>query len=125
LKSVLKIIQSPFKLIPQPTPPQPFRLPPLKLNMKFLAGVAALASLAAAAPAPSGAHTPLDVKLESAGKGGQVKATITNNGKSDLKIFRHGTIFDNASTEKATVTSGGMYIALGFHQYLNRCFLAY
>ncbi len=71
--------------------------------MKFLAGVAALASLAAAAP--SGAPTPLDVKLEAAGNAGLVKATITNNGKNDLKIFRHGTIFDNASTEKAVVST--------------------
>ena len=92
--------------------------------MKFIAGVAALASLAAAAPAPSGAPTPLDVKLEAAGNGGQVKATITNNGKNDLKIFRHGTIFDNASTEKATVTSGGMFISLGFHRFANSCFLS-
>ncbi|KAK3186936.1 hypothetical protein K4F52_004380 [Lecanicillium sp. MT-2017a] len=73
--------------------------------MKFLAGVAALASLAAAAP--SGAPTPLDVKLEAAGNSGKVKATVTNNGKNDLKIFRPGTIFDNASTEKATVSTEG------------------
>lgn len=75
--------------------------------MKFLAGVVALASLAAAAP--SGAPTPLDVKLEAAGNSGKVKATVTNNGKNDLKIFRPGTIFDNASTEKATVSTEGKF----------------
>lgn len=73
--------------------------------MKFAAGLAALATLAAAAP--SGAPSPLDVKLEMAGNS-QVKATITNNGKNNLKVFKVGTIFDNTSTEKARVATNGM-----------------
>lgn len=72
--------------------------------MKFAAGLAALASLAAAAP--SGAPTPLDVKLEMAGNS-EVKATISNTGKNDLKVFKVGTIFDKPATEKARVTTGG------------------
>ncbi|KAK5991495.1 Deuterolysin [Cladobotryum mycophilum] len=35
----------------------------------------------------------------------QVKATITNNGKNNLKIFRAGTILDKAAIEKASVTA--------------------
>ena len=73
--------------------------------MKFAAGLAALATLAVAAP--SGAPTPLDVKLEMVGNS-QVKATISNNGKNNLKIFKVGTIFDNTSTEKARVAANGM-----------------
>lgn len=72
--------------------------------MKFFAGLAALASLAAAAP--SGAPTPLDVKLEMAGNS-QVKATITNNGKQNLKIFKAGTIFDNTPVEKVNIATAG------------------
>lgn len=75
------------------------------ITMKFLTVAAALASLAAAAP--SGAPTPLDVKLETVGNAGEVKATITNNGKNNLKVFKHGTIFDKAHTEKAVVTVDG------------------
>lgn len=77
--------------------------------MKFFAGLAALASLAAAAP--SGAPTPLDVQLEKAGNS-LVKAIITNTGKNDLKVFKIGTIFDTAPTEKVKVKSAGQQ--LGF-----------
>ncbi|OAA69710.1 Peptidase M35, deuterolysin [Cordyceps fumosorosea ARSEF 2679] len=73
--------------------------------MKFFTLAAALASVAAAAP--SAAPSPLDVKIESAGSSGEVKATITNTGKDNLKIFKHGTIFDNAHTEKATIEANG------------------
>lgn len=72
--------------------------------MKFFAGLAALASLAAAAP--SGAPSPLDVKLEKAGNSA-VKATITNNGKENLKVFKVGTIFDKTPVEKVQVLSAG------------------
>lgn len=73
--------------------------------MKFFTVAAGLASLAAAAP--SGAPTPLDVKLEAVDASGQIKAVITNTGKNNLKIFKHGTIFDKAHTEKAVVSAGG------------------
>ncbi|KAG6023456.1 hypothetical protein E4U19_004349 [Claviceps sp. Clav32 group G5] len=68
--------------------------------MKFAASLVALFSLAAAAPQ---APTPLDVKLEMAGNSA-VKATITNNGKTDLKVFKTGTIFDDAAIQKARIT---------------------
>ncbi|KAG6052746.1 hypothetical protein E4U17_005447 [Claviceps sp. LM77 group G4] len=68
--------------------------------MKFAASLVALFSLAAAAPQ---APTPLDVKLEMAGNSA-VKATITNNGKIDLKVFKTGTIFDDAAIQKARIT---------------------
>ncbi|KAM0664593.1 hypothetical protein MY8738_007657 [Beauveria namnaoensis] len=58
--------------------------------MRFFTLAAALTSVATAAP--SAARSALDVKIESAGNSGQVKATITNTGKDNLKIFRHGTI---------------------------------
>ncbi|KAJ4144539.1 hypothetical protein LMH87_003420 [Akanthomyces muscarius] len=73
--------------------------------MKFFTLAAALASVAVAAP--SAAPSPLDVKIESAGNSGEVKATITNTGKDNLKIFKHGTIFDNAHTEKASIAANG------------------
>ncbi|KAJ6781537.1 hypothetical protein PWT90_05024 [Aphanocladium album] len=76
--------------------------------MKFFTLAAALASVAAAAP--SAAPSPLDIKIESAGNSGEIKATITNNGKDNLKIFKHGTIFDNAHTEKADVAANGSNI---------------
>ncbi|KAG5915061.1 hypothetical protein E4U61_005061 [Claviceps capensis] len=68
--------------------------------MKFAASLVGLFSLAAAAPQ---APTPLDVKLEMAGNSA-VKATITNNGKTDLKVFKTGTIFDDAAIQKAQIT---------------------
>lgn len=74
--------------------------------MKFLAGLVAAASLAAAAPAgEKKAPTPVDVKFEMAGNSA-VKATISNHGKSNLKLFKVGTIFDDSAIEKATVMSG-------------------
>lgn len=75
--------------------------------MKFLAGFVALASMAAAAPNPRGGPTPLDVQLEMAGNSA-VKATITNNGKNNLKVLKTGTIFDSSAVEKATVSANGM-----------------
>ncbi|KAH8711576.1 Neutral protease 2 [Beauveria bassiana] len=69
--------------------------------MRFFTLAAALTSVATAAP--SAARSALDVKIESAGNSGQVKATITNTGKDNLQIFRHGTIFDDAHTEKAAI----------------------
>ncbi|KAG6060898.1 hypothetical protein E4U32_003206 [Claviceps aff. humidiphila group G2b] len=68
--------------------------------MKFAASLMALLSLAAAAPQ---APTSLDVKLEMAGNSA-VKATVTNNGKTDLRVFKTGTIFDDAAIQKAQIT---------------------
>ncbi|PQK14292.1 hypothetical protein BB8028_0004g12220 [Beauveria bassiana] len=73
--------------------------------MSFFTLAAALTYVATAAP--SAARSALDVKIESAGNSGQVKATITKTGKDNLKIFRHGTIFDNAHTEKAAIEANG------------------
>ncbi|KAM3508788.1 hypothetical protein MY11210_006574 [Beauveria gryllotalpidicola] len=69
--------------------------------MRFFTLAAALASVATAA------RSALDVRIESAGYSGKVKATITHAGKDDVKIFRHGTIFDNAHTEKAAIGADG------------------
>ncbi|KAI9151600.1 Neutral protease [Paramyrothecium foliicola] len=68
--------------------------------MKFLAGLT-LATLAAAAPGK--APTPLDVKLEVVGNS-EVKATVTNVGKNNLKVLKTGSFLDNAAVEKARVT---------------------
>ncbi|KAF1736007.1 Neutral protease 2 [Beauveria bassiana] len=85
--------------------------------MRFFTLAAALTSVATAAP--SAARSALDVKIESAGNSGQVKATITNTGKDNLQIFRHGTIFDDAHTEKAAIeanaTSTFKSVEVSFH----------
>lgn len=73
--------------------------------MKFLASLA-LATLAVAAPSSKRAPSPLDVKLEASGNSA-VKATITNNGKNDLKVLKTGTFLDSAPVEKAQVFAGG------------------
>jgi deuterolysin len=73
--------------------------------MKFVAGLIALAALASAAPGK--APTPLDIKLESAGNA-EIKAVITNTGKSNLKIFKTGTILDSSAVEKVIISSGGI-----------------
>ncbi|KAJ6443756.1 metallo-endopeptidase [Purpureocillium lavendulum] len=77
--------------------------------MKFLAGLAALASVAAAAPS---APTPLDVKLEMTGNS-QVKATITNTGKNNLRVFKTGTILDKSAIQKVQITGQGQDVT--FH----------
>lgn len=70
--------------------------------MKFLSLVS-LATMALAAPSvEKRAPTPLDVKLEMVGNS-EVKATVTNTGKSNLKVFKTGTILDSAPIEKAQV----------------------
>lgn len=74
--------------------------------MKFVTGLAALATAVAAAPSAS--PSPLDVKLEMAGNS-IVKATITNNGKQDLKVFKPNSILDNAPIEKATIVKDSMF----------------
>lgn len=73
--------------------------------MKFFVSFAALASLVSAAPA-SRAPTPLKVDLQMIDNS-HVKATLTNNGKNNLKLFKAGSILDTASVEKAKIFAGG------------------
>lgn len=75
--------------------------------MKFFSALM-MAAMAAAAPTEKRAPTPLDVKLELVGNS-EVKATVTNNGKNDLKIMKTGTFLDTAAVEKVEVLSGGTY----------------
>ncbi|ORY60064.1 Deuterolysin metalloprotease family-domain-containing protein [Pseudomassariella vexata] len=79
--------------------------------MKFLAGVSVLASLASAASVELGRRaSPLDVKLEMVGNTA-VKATITNNGAEDLKVFKTGTFLDDSAVEKVEVFQSASKIA--------------
>ncbi|KAI1039448.1 hypothetical protein LB505_002667 [Fusarium chuoi] len=87
--------------------------------MKLLAGLA-LASMVVAAPlVDKRAPTPLNVELKMQGNS-KVKAVITNNGKSNLKLLKVGTFLDTApveraqvfSAEKKTVPFDGVRIAL-------------
>ncbi|KAL3962908.1 hypothetical protein ACCO45_004431 [Purpureocillium lilacinum] len=74
--------------------------------MKLISGLATLVSIAAAAPSMvDRASSPLNVKLEKAGNSA-IKATISNVGHEDLRIFRPGSIFDSSSVEKAKVKAG-------------------
>ncbi|KAG9253438.1 Deuterolysin metalloprotease family-domain-containing protein [Emericellopsis atlantica] len=72
--------------------------------MKFFAALA-MAAMAVAAPTEKRAPTPLDVKLELVGNS-EVKATVTNTGKNNLKLFSTGTFLDDAPVEKVSVLSG-------------------
>ncbi|KAI2469071.1 Deuterolysin metalloprotease family-domain-containing protein [Annulohypoxylon bovei var. microspora] len=76
--------------------------------MKFTAGVSLFAALASAISVDlTKRDTPLDVKLEMVGNTA-VKASITNTGASDLKVFKTGTFLDeNAATEKVAIYQGG------------------
>ncbi|RYC62585.1 hypothetical protein CHU98_g3629 [Xylaria longipes] len=74
--------------------------------MKFLAGATLLASVASAASIDNAKrNSPLDVKIEMVGNSG-IKASITNTGASDLKVFKTGTLLDKAATEKVNVYQG-------------------
>ncbi|RYP46868.1 hypothetical protein DL768_006965 [Monosporascus sp. mg162] len=71
--------------------------------MKVLTGISVLASLASAVSVDLGKRdSPLDVKLEMVGNTA-VKATITNNGETDLKLFKTGSFLDEAAVEKVDV----------------------
>lgn len=72
--------------------------------MKFVTAISALATLAAAAP--SGSPSPLDIKLEMTDNN-VVKATVTNTGKDNLKVFKPNSIFDKAPVEKVTISKDG------------------
>ncbi|KAI0438097.1 neutral protease [Xylaria telfairii] len=74
--------------------------------MKFLAGATLLASVASAASIDNAKrNSPLDVKIEMVGNSG-IKASITNTGASDLKVFKTGSLLDKAATEKVNVYQG-------------------
>ena len=71
--------------------------------MKFLASISFLASLAGAVSVDLARRdSPLEVKLEMVGNT-VVKASITNNGNTDLKIFKTGSILDSTPVEKVGV----------------------
>ncbi|KAL7619687.1 hypothetical protein AAE478_010229 [Parahypoxylon ruwenzoriense] len=75
--------------------------------MKFTAGITLLASLASAVSVDlTKRDSPLDVKLEMVGNTA-VKASITNTGVTDLKIFKTGTFLDDSATEKVAIYQGG------------------
>ncbi|KAI2627847.1 Deuterolysin metalloprotease family-domain-containing protein [Hypoxylon sp. NC1633] len=80
--------------------------------MKFTAGVSLFAALASAVSVDLTKRTsPLDVKLEMVGNTA-VKASITNTGASDLKVFKTGTFLDaNSPTEKVAIYQGGNKLA--------------
>ncbi|KAF2115652.1 neutral protease [Lophiotrema nucula] len=65
--------------------------------------IATLTALATAAVVDLGKRdSPLDVKLEMVGNTA-VKASITNTGAADLKVFKTGTFLDNSAVEKVQV----------------------
>ncbi|KAJ2987594.1 hypothetical protein NUW58_g4420 [Xylaria curta] len=79
--------------------------------MKFAAAVSALATVASAASIGIGKPvSPLDVKIEMVGNTG-VKASITNKGTEDLKVFKTGSFLDKRPTEKVKVTQGKSKVA--------------
>ncbi|KAI1758880.1 Deuterolysin metalloprotease family-domain-containing protein [Hypoxylon sp. FL1150] len=76
--------------------------------MKFTAGISLFAAVASAISVDlTKRDTPLDVKLEMVGNTA-VKASITNTGATDLKVFKTGTFLDeNSATQKVAVYQGG------------------
>ncbi|KAI2782786.1 metallo proteinase [Daldinia loculata] len=76
--------------------------------MKFTTGISLFAAAASALSVDLNKRdSPLDVKLEMVGNTA-VKASITNTGASDLKVFKTGTFLDeNAATEKVAIYQGG------------------
>ncbi|XXH01980.1 hypothetical protein Hte_008344 [Hypoxylon texense] len=75
--------------------------------MKFTAGLSLFAAVASAISVDLAKRdSPLDVKLEMIGNTA-VKASITNTGATDLKVFKTGTFLDeNSATEKVAVYQG-------------------
>lgn len=73
--------------------------------MKLLTALATVITAAAAAPS---LKTPsnVDVKLEIVGNS-EVKATIANNGKDDIRIFKPGTILDKSAVQKVKIAADG------------------
>ncbi|OJD38964.1 peptidase m35 deuterolysin protein [Diplodia corticola] len=80
--------------------------------MKFLTGsILALATVVSGISVDLNKRdTPLDVKLEMVGNS-EVKATLTNNGDSALKLFKVGSILDKTAVEKTEVNSAESRVA--------------
>ncbi|KAI1773070.1 Deuterolysin metalloprotease family-domain-containing protein [Hypoxylon cercidicola] len=76
--------------------------------MKFSAGISLFAAVASAISVDlTKRDSPLDVKLEMVGNTA-VKASITNTGATDLKVFKTGTFLDeNTPTEKVEIYQAG------------------
>ena len=76
--------------------------------MKFITSISVLAALASAVPhAKTNTPSPLQLQLE-VSDNTHVKAKLTNNGKTNLRLLKSGTILSDKPTRKATVMSGGM-----------------
>lgn len=74
--------------------------------MKLFATVTLLVSAASAAVLDvTKRDVSLAVTLEKAGNT-QVKATVVNNGKEAIKVFKTGTFLDSAAVEKVDVFQG-------------------
>ena len=74
--------------------------------MKFTTSISFLIALVRAASIDiEKRDSPLDVKLEMVGNSA-VKATVTNTGASNLKIFKTGSFLDESAVEKVDVFSG-------------------
>ncbi|KAF2140763.1 uncharacterized protein K452DRAFT_288850 [Aplosporella prunicola CBS 121167] len=81
--------------------------------MKFFTklSLAALVSLASSASLNlNKRESPLDVKLEMVGNTA-VKATVTNNGATDLNLLKKGTFMDSAPVEKVEIYSADSRVA--------------
>ncbi|TDZ67612.1 Neutral protease 2-like protein [Colletotrichum trifolii] len=79
--------------------------------MKLITGLSFFAALASAVVVDLNKRdSPLDVKIEAVGNSG-VKASITNTGASDLKVFKTGSILDTLAVEKAEVFAGSEQVA--------------
>ncbi|KAM7197115.1 hypothetical protein V8F33_005774 [Rhypophila sp. PSN 637] len=75
--------------------------------MKFFTGIALFGSLAAAVPAGVLVEraSPLKVNIDVSDIG-NIKAKITNNGKTALKLLKPGSILDKTAVEKTSIFAG-------------------
>lgn len=75
--------------------------------MKFLAGVALFGSMAAAVSTDVLVQraSPLSVNID-VSDSANIKATITNNGKTALKLLKPGSILDKTAVEKTSIFAG-------------------
>lgn len=74
--------------------------------MKFIASLSSLVALVSAASVDlTKRETPFDLKIELVGNS-EVKASLTNKGSEDVKVFKTGSILDDITVEKSRVFSG-------------------
>lgn len=79
--------------------------------MKLLSSVSFLASLVSAVSVDLARRdSPLEVKLEMIGNTA-VKASITNNGDAELKLFKTGSILDTTPVEKVGVFQASTFLS--------------